>query len=169
MTLLTFAAGGGTSPLGYGTLDALTPLALALAVAGVAGFRARTASAWGRLTTAGFVALLVGLLGAAAGSLLYVAADRLGGWTVSVWASFLALVGATLFGVGLLWDGAEPRAGAALLAGTLPVGLGFSFGLAFAGVVSDEAVVPVGPGALLGLGVAALGWWTWRAERSGDA
>jgi hypothetical protein len=44
-----------------------------------------------------------------------------------VWAYFLALVGATVFGIGLLGDG---------------------------------TFVPVGPGTLLGAGVAALGWWT---------
>ena len=172
LTLLTFAAGQGTSPLGYGTLDVLTPVALGLAAAGVAGVRARTRGAWSRLTAAGFVALAVGLFGAAAGSLLYVALGRLGGWTVSVWAYFLALVGATVFGVGVLWDGRRRssgglsfRAGAALLAGTLPVGVSASLALAYAGVAPDKTIVFVGPGVLLGVGIAILGWWTWRAEQ----
>jgi hypothetical protein len=92
-----------------------------------------------------------------------------------VWAYFLALVGATVFGVGLLWDGRRlssdgpsSRAGAGLLAGTLPVGVSASLALASAGVAPDETLVFVGPGVLLGLGIVALGWWTWRTEQRDD-
>jgi hypothetical protein len=176
LTLLTFAAGGGVSPLGYATLELLTPVALVLAAAGAAGFRVRSRRSWSRLTAVGYAALFAGLVGAVAGSAFYVALGRLTGWTFSVWAYFLALVGATVFGIRLLRDDSVAgfshrnsfRVGAALLAGTLPVGLPASFALAFAGIVSDEAIVPVGPGALLGAGVAALGWWTWQAEGEAD-
>lgn len=164
LVALRFAADRGAVLLGYGTLDALTPVALALALAGVAGHRARTRSAWGRLAVAGFAALAVGLLGALAGSVAYVAADRLGGWTVSVWSYSLALVGASGFGAGLLSAGVPPRAGTALLAGALPVGLAASLSLAAGGVVPDEAIVPVGPGALLGVGIAVLGWFLYSTH-----
>jgi hypothetical protein len=98
-----------------------------LATAGLVGFRVRTRVEWGRPTVLGFAGLVAGLTGAVAGSVAYVAAGLLSGWTLSVWAYFLALVGATVFGIGLLGDG---------------------------------TFVPVGPGTLLGAGVAALGWWT---------
>jgi hypothetical protein len=94
-----------------------------LATAGLVGFRVRTRVEWGRPTVLGFAGLVAGLTGAVA----YVAAGLLSRWTLSVWAYFLALVGATVFGIGLLGDG---------------------------------TFVPVGPGTLLGAGVAALGWWT---------
>ena len=162
--VLTFAADRGASVLGYGTLDVLLPLALALAAVGVAAHYARTQASWGRATTAGFVAFFAGLLGALAGSTAYVGAGALVGWTISVWSYFLALAGAVGFGAGLLWDEVPPRAGAALLTVALPAGLVASLSLAVGGVVPDEAVVPVGPGVLLGAGVAALGWWVWRGE-----
>ncbi|WP_135827789.1 hypothetical protein [Halorussus halobius] len=160
LPLFWFASGGGVTVLGYGTLDLLTPAAFGLALAGVAGYRARTGRAWGRLATAGVALLAAGLLAGLAGSLAYVLAGRLAGWTLSVWASILVLVGATVAGDGLLVDGVEPRVGAALLASALPVGVPASLALAVGGAVPDEAVVPVGPGLLLGAGVAALGWWT---------
>ncbi|NHN57515.1 MULTISPECIES: hypothetical protein [Halorussus] len=161
--VLTFAADRGASVLGYGALDAVLPLALALAAVGVAGHYARTQASWGAGTTAGFVAFFAGLLGTLAGSTAYVGGGFLIGWTISVWSYFLALVGAVGFGAGLLWDEVPPRAGAALLAFALPAGLFASLSLAVGGVVPDEAVVPVGPGVLLGAGIAALGWWVWRS------
>lgn len=164
LVALRFAADRGATLLGYGALDAVTPVALAFALVGVAGYRARTRSRWGRLAVAGFAGFAVGLLGAFAGSVAYVAADSLDGWAVAVWSYFLALVGATAFGAGLLSADVPPRAGAALLAGSLPVGLAASLALGV-GVVPDEAVVPVGPGVLLGVGVAVVGWWTWRRTR----
>ncbi|WP_435180228.1 hypothetical protein [Halorussus sp. AFM4] len=161
--VLTFAADRGASVLGYGTLDVLVPLVLGLAAVGVGGHYVRTQASWSGGTTAGFVAFFAGLLGALAGSAAYVAAGLLVGWTLSVWSYFLALAGAVAFGAGLLWDEVPPRVGAALLAGALPAGLVVSLSLAVGGVVPDEAVVPVGPGVLLGAGIAALGWWVWRS------
>ena len=166
LPLLWFASGGGVTVLGYGTLDLLTLAAFGLTLAGVAGHRARTARAWSRLTTAGFALLAAGLIAGLAGSLAYVLAGRLAGWTLSTWASVAVLVGATVAGAGLLDDGVEPRVGALLLASALPVGVPASLALAVGGVVRDEAVVPVGPGLLLGAGVVALGWWT--ARRAAD-
>lgn len=87
------------------------------------GFRVRTRVEWGRPTVLGFAGLVAVLTGAVAGSVAYVAAGLLSGWTLSMWAYFLALVGATVFGIGLLGDG---------------------------------TFVPVGPGALLGTGIAVL-------------
>lgn len=159
LVVASFAAGQGQTLLGYGTLDLLSPTILALAVVGVAGYYAETQAAWGRVTTAGFVLFFAGLLGALAGSAVYVVADLLTGWTLSVWSYFLALVGAVGFGAGLLWDEVPPRTGALLLTIALPAGLGISLALAVGGVVPDEAVVPVGPGVLLGAGIAVLGWW----------
>ena len=169
LSLLTFAADRGATLLGYGALDALTPVALALALAGVAGYRTRTREAWSRLVAVGFAVFAAGLLGAFAGSAAYVAAGLLAGWTVSVWSYFLALLGAAVFGGGLARVGVPPRSGTVLLAGALPVGLAVSAALAVGGVVPDEAVVPVGPGVLLGGGIAALGWWVWvETERIED-
>jgi hypothetical protein len=165
LVVASFAVGQGQTLLDYGTLDLLTPVVLALAVVGLAGYYARTQSAWGRVTTAGFVAFFAGLLGALAGSAAYVAGGLLTGWTLSVWSYLLALVGAVGFGAGLLWDEVPPRSGALLLAISLPAGLGVSLALAVGGLVPDEAVVPVGPGVFLGAGVAVLGWWTWRKIR----
>jgi hypothetical protein len=164
LTLVTFTVGQGTTLLGYGTLDLLTPISFALAAVGVAGYAARTRETWNRLALAGFVAFFGGLAGAFAGASVYVGLGTLGGWTISVWSYFLALVGASVFGLGLLWAGVPPRSGAVLLAGALPVGLGASIALAVGGVIPDEAVVPVGPGVLLGSGIAVLGWWVWNAE-----
>lgn len=164
LTVVTFAVGQGTTLLGYGTLDLLTPVAFALAAVGVAGYGARTRGTWNRLALTGFVAFFGGLAGAFAGATIYVGLGMLDGWTVSVWSYFLALVGATVFGVGLLRAGAAPRSGAVLLAGALPVGLGASLALAVGGVIPDEAVVPIGPGVLLGTGIAVLGWWVWSIE-----
>jgi hypothetical protein len=138
----------------YGPGDLLTPIALA--AIGLAGYRARTGSTWGRLATAGFVALVAGLVGALAGSAAYVALDALDGWTLSVWAYSIALVGATAFGASLLRASVPPRAGAALLAG-IPIGLGASFAIALA--LGDEAAVPLVPGVVFGAGIAALGRW----------
>jgi hypothetical protein len=156
---LSFAVGRASTLLGYETLDLLTPVVFALVTVGVAGYYARTQTAWGWATTAGFVVFFAGLLGALAGSAAYVVTGLLTGWTLSVWSYFLALVGAVVFGAGLLWDEVPPRSGAVLLAVALPAGLGISLAVAVGGLVPDEAVVPVGPGALLGVGVAALGWW----------
>ena len=164
LTVVTFAVGRGTTLLGYGTLDLLTPVAFALAAVGVAGYGARTGETWNRLALVGFVAFFGGLVGAFAGATVYVGFGMLGGWTISVWSYFLALVGATVFGVGLLWARVPPRSGAVLLAGALPVGLGASLALAVGGVIPDEAVVPVGPGVLLGAGITVLGWWVWNPE-----
>jgi len=152
----TFAADRGLTPVWYGPGDLLTPVALGLAAVGLAGYRARTGSTWGRLATAGFAALFAGLLGTLAGSAAYVALDALDGWTLSVWAYSLALVGATAFGAGLLRARVPPRAGAALLAG-IPIGLGASFAVALA--LGDEAAIPLVPGVLFGVGLAALGRW----------
>ncbi|WP_137283883.1 hypothetical protein [Halorussus salinisoli] len=160
--VLTFAADRGASVLGYGTLDLLVPVALALAVVGVVGHYARTQVAWSGVTTAGFVAFFAGLLGTFAGSAAYAVGGLLTGWTLSVWSYFLALVGAVGFGAGLLRDEVPPRSGAVLLTVALPAGLTVSLALAVGGVVPDEAVVPVGPGVLLGAGIAALGWWGWN-------
>lgn len=165
LVVLWFAVDRGATLLGYGTLDALAPVAFALALAGLAGYRAETRPAWGRLAVTGFAAFAVGLAVAFAGSLAYVVGDVLAGWTLSVWSYFLALVGATLFGVGLLWAGVPPRTGGALLAATLPLGVAGSLALAVGGVVTDEAVLPVGPGALVGAGIAVLSWWMWRENR----
>jgi hypothetical protein len=159
LVTLRFADDRGATLLGYGTLDLLTPVALGLVAVAVLGYRSRTRSAWSRLVVAGFAVFAAGLLGALAGAATYVGAGYLTGWTVSVWSYAVALVGATGFGAGLLVAGVPPRAGAALLAGTLPVGLVASLSLAVGGVVPDEAVVPLGPGVLLGVGVAVLGWW----------
>ncbi len=159
LVVASFAAGRGTTLLGYGRLDLLTPAVLALTLVGLAGYYARTQSAWGWVTTAGFVVVFAGLLGALVGSAVYVAGGLLTGWTLSVWSYFLALVGAVGFGAGLLWDEVPPRSGALLLSIALPAGLGVSLALAVGGVVPDEAVVPVGPGVLLGAGIAVLGWW----------
>jgi peptidoglycan/LPS O-acetylase OafA/YrhL len=167
LVVLSFAAGRGSTLLGYETLDLLAPVVFALVVVGVAGYYARTQTAWGRATTAGFVVFFAGLLGALAGSTAYVVAGFLAGWTLSVWSYFLALVGAVVFGAGLLWNEVPPRSGAVLLAVALPAGLGISLAVAVGGLVPDEAVVPVGPGALLGIGIAALGWWV--AARSDTA
>jgi len=164
LVVSSFAVGQGQTLLDYGTLDVLTPAILALAVVGLAGYYARTQTKWGRVTTAGFVAFFAGLLGALAGSAAYVAGDLLTGWTLSVWSYLLALVGAVGFGAGLLWDEIPPRSGSLLLAISLPAGLGVSLALAVSGLVPDEAVVPVGPGVLLGGGIAVLGWWTWRKQ-----
>lgn len=159
LVVLSFAVARGVTPLGYGVLDAFTPVALALVLAGVAGHGVRTRGAWGRLAGVGFVVLAAGLVGALGGSLFYVVGGLLTGWTVSVWGYFLALLGATVFGAGLLLAGVPPLLGAVLLAASLPVGLAVSFSLAVGGIVPDEAVVPVGPGVLLGVGIAVLGWW----------
>lgn len=164
LVVLTFAAGRGPTLPGYGTLDALTPVALSLATVAVAGYGVRTRAAWGPLAVGGFVVFFGGLAGSLAGSAVYVGFDVLAGWTVSVWSYVLALFGAAGFGAGLLLAGVPPRAGAALLAGALPVGLAASLALAVGGVVPDEAVVPVGPGLLLGAGIATVGWWTWNVE-----
>ncbi|UPV72758.1 hypothetical protein M0R89_09370 [Halorussus limi] len=158
-----FAAGRGVSPLGYGFLDALTPVALALATAGVAGYRARSASEWGALGRLGYVAVLAGLVGACVGSAVYVVFGRLDGWTVSVWAYLLAVVGAPVLGVGLLRAGAAPRAGGALLAGT-PAGVAASFGLA--ALVGDETLVSVGLAVWLGGAIATLGGWVWSETKA---
>lgn len=168
VVVLSFAVGRGSTLLGYETLDLLSPVVLALVTAGVAGHYARTQAAWGRVTTAGFVVFFAGLLGALAGSTVYVVAGLLTGWTLSVWSYFLALVGAVVFGAGLLWDEIPPRSGAVLLAVALPGGLGISVALAVGGIVPDEAVVPVGPGVLLGLGIAVLGLWTYRSGSGSD-
>jgi len=157
LAVATFAADRGLTPVWYGPGDLLTPVALGLAAVGLAGYRARTGPGWGRLAAAGFAALFAALVGATAGSAAYVALDALYGWTLSVWAYSLALVGATAFGAGLLRARMPPRAGAALLAG-IPVGLGASFALALA--LGDEAAVPLAPSVLLGAGLAALGRWT---------
>jgi hypothetical protein len=159
LVVVSFAVGRGRTLLDYGTLDVLTPAILALAVVGLAGHYARTQSAWGRVTTAGFVAFFAGLLGALVGSAAYVAGGLLTGWTLSVWSYLLALVGAVGFGAGLLWDEVPPRSGAVLLTVSLPAGLSVSLTLAVGGLVPDESVVPVGPGVLLGTGIAVLGWW----------
>jgi len=164
LPVLWFVTGAGASVLGHGALDALAPATFALALAGVAGYRARAADAWGLPTTAGFGAFAGGLVTGLAGSVAYLAGGLLAGWTLSVWGSVLALVGATVFGAGLLVDGARPRVGAVLLAATLPVGVPASLALAVSGVVGDEAIVPVGPGVLLGLGVVALGRWVWTDD-----
>ncbi|PSQ28552.1 hypothetical protein BRD06_03925, partial [Halobacteriales archaeon QS_9_67_15] len=71
--------------------DLLTPVVFALVTVGVAGYYARTQTAWGRATTAGFVVFFAGLLGALAGSAAYVVTGLLTGWTLSVWSYFLAL------------------------------------------------------------------------------
>lgn len=163
LVVASFAAGRGTTLLGYGRFDLLTPAVLALTVVGLAGYYLRTQSAWGWVTTAGFVVVFAGLLGALAGSAVYVAGGLLTGWTLSVWSYFLALVGAVGFGAGLLWDEVPPRLGGLLLAIALPAGLGVSLALAVGGVVPDEAVVPVGPGVLLGTGIAVLGWCVYQA------
>ena len=162
LVVASFATGQGRTLLDYGTLDLLAPVLLALSIVGVAGYYARTQAEWGRVTTVGFVLFFAGLLGALAGSAAYVVADLLTGWTLSVWSYFLALIGAVGFGAGLLWDEVPPRSGALLLTIALPAGLGVSVALAVGGVVPDEAVVPVGPGVLLGAGIAVLGWWVWK-------
>jgi hypothetical protein len=162
VVVLSFAAGRGSTLLGYETLDLLSPVVFALVTAGVAGHYARTQASWGQVTTAGFVTFFAGLLGALAGSTAYVVAGLLTGWTLSVWSYFLTLVGAVVFGAGLLWDEIPPRSGAVLRAVARPAGLGISVALAVGGIVPDEAVVPVGPGVLLGSGIAVLGWWVWR-------
>jgi hypothetical protein len=90
LSAATFAAGRGVSPLGYGFLDALTPVAFAPAAVGVAGYRARSEREWGALTKVGYAAVLAGSSVAFVGSAVYVGFDRLDGWTVSVWAYLLA-------------------------------------------------------------------------------
>lgn len=161
LAVATVAADRGTPPLWYGFLDALAPVAFALSAVGVAGYHARTNAEWGRLATVGYVAVLAGLVGAFAGSAAYAGLGTLDGWTVSVWAYLLAVVGAPVFGVGLLRAGIAPRSGAVLLAGG-PVVVAAAFGLA--ALVGDEALVSVGLAVWLGASVAALGWWVWTGE-----
>ncbi|UPV98800.1 hypothetical protein M0R88_09670 [Halorussus gelatinilyticus] len=163
LSAATFAAGRGVSPLGYGFLDALTPVAFALAAVGVAGYRVGSASERSVVTSAGFGAVFAGLVGACVGSAAYVGLGRPDGWTVSVWAYLLALVGAPVWGVGLLRDGTPPRSGAALLA-AMPAGVAASFGLA--ALVGDETLLSVGTAVWFGGALAALCGWIWR--RSGE-
>jgi len=162
LAVLWLAVGGGATLLGYGMLDALASVAFALALAGVAGYRAQTVQAWGRLATAGFAIFAAGLAVTVVASLVYVVSGVLEGWTVSVWSYLLAMAGATLFGTGLLWAGVPPRSGATLLAGTLPVGIGVS--LAVGSVLPDEAVIAAGPGVLIGAGIATVGCQVWRTS-----
>ncbi len=163
LSAATLAADRGVSPLGYGFLDALTPVAFALSAVGVAGYRVRSASEWHVVANAGFAAVFAGLVGAFVGSAAYVGLGRLDGWTVSVWAYLLGVVGAPVWGVGLLRDGTPPRSGAALLAAT-PAGVAASFGLA--ALVGDETLVSVGTAVWFGGALAALCGWVWR--RSGE-
>jgi len=162
LAVLWLTVGGGATLLGYGMLDALAPVTFALALAGVAGYRAQTVRAWGRLATAGFAIFAAGLAVTVVASLVYVVSDVLEGWTVSVWSYLLAMVGATVFGTGLLWASVPPRSGAALFAGTLPVGVGVPLALAVSGVAPDEAVIAAGPGVLVGTGIVTVGWQVWR-------
>lgn len=153
----TFAFGANALPPSYGAVEALTLVALLSVLAGLLGYRAETRREWDRLAAAGYAVLLVGLGGSLAGAAIDALSGSLAGWELFVASHLLALVGASAFGAGLLRSGTEPRSGAALLAGTLPVGLPASFALAVA--LGDETVVALGLAVWFGAGVATLGWF----------